>query len=164
MVWPPTSEGWGNRGDVMWERFFNWQSDMDWTWGPLLPLRPPRETVMRPWVWTRLFLAFTVLGLLLLALVALLCVLLPRLAATERRSLPPLVSETLSTLLAMGADPGARLLLLGLALSLPPMFFTFCLPYHWAWNRRAARLREQGERAPEVVKARADVWPPPPAL
>lgn len=146
--------------DVMWERFFNWQSDMDWAWGPLLPLRPPRETTLRPWVWVRLFLAFTVLGLLLVALVVFLCALLTRLAAAEHRSLPPLVSETLSTLQAMGADPGTRVLLLGLALSLPLLFFTFCLPYHWAWNRRAARLREQKAREPEPAEARADVWPP----
>jgi len=148
----------------MWERFFNWQSDMDWAWGPLLPLRPPRETVMRPWVWVRLFLAFTALGLLLLVLIAFLCVLLPRLTAAEHYSMPPLVSETLSTLQAIGADPGTRTLLLGLALSLPLLFFTCCLPYHWAWNRRAARLWGQGERMPEVAPARAEVWPPPPAL
>lgn len=146
----------------MGERFFNWQSDMDWAWGPLLPLRPARETAIRPWVWVRLFLAFTALGLLLVALVAFLCVLLPRLAAAEHRSLPPPVSETLATLQAMGADPSTRVLLLGLVLSLPLLFFTFCLPYHWAWNRRAVRLREQGKALPKVAEARADVWPPAP--
>ncbi len=147
------------------ERFFNWQSDMDWAWGPLLPLRPPRTTLMRPWVWVRLFLAFTALGLLLLALIAALCVLLPRLAAANHSPLPPVASETLSTLQAMGADPGTRLLLIGIALSLPVLFFAFCLPYHWAWNRRAARLRETGEEAEEAREAeRAGVWPPPPAL
>jgi len=144
----------------MGERFFNWQSDMDWAWGPLLPLRPPRAAEMRPWVWMRLFLAFTALGLIGLALVVLLCVLLPRLTAANHSALPPLVSETLSTLQAMVADPGTRVLLAGLVLSLPLLFFTFCLPYHWAWNRRAARLREQGETAPEVSAARAGVWPP----
>ena len=144
------------------ERFFNWQSDMDWAWGPLLPLRPPRDTAMRPWVWVRLFLAFTALGLLLLALVVSLCVLLPRFAASEHRTLPPPVSETLSTLQAMVADPGTRVLLLGLALSLPVLFFTFCLPYHWAWNRRAARLRERVGPEKERTEAEtpAGVWPP----
>ena len=149
----------------MWERFFNWQSDMDWAWGPLLPLRPPRDMVMRPWVWVRLFLAFTALGLLLVGLVVFLCVMLPRFAASQRHSLPPLVSETLSTLQAMGGDPGTRVLLLGLALSLPLLFFTFCLPYHWAWNRRVARLREQQkEQVPTAAEARADVWPPAPTV
>jgi hypothetical protein len=146
---------------MMWERLFNWQSDMDWAWGPLLPLRPPREAAMRPWVWARLFLAFTALGLLL-ALVVLLGLMLPRLAAARHSPLPPLVSETLSTLQAMGADPATRVLLLGLVLSLPLMFFTFCLPYHWAWNRRAAWLREQEAQEPEPAEARADVWPPAP--
>ena len=148
---------------VMAEHFFNWQSDMDWVWGPFLPLRPPRATAMRPWVWVRLFLVFSALGLLLLALVISLCVMLPRLAAAGHHPLPPLASETLSTLQAMGADPGTRVLLIGLALSLPLLFFTFCLPYHWAWNRRAARLREQGETGPAAAEARAGVWPPPPA-
>ena len=144
------------------ERFFNWQSDMDWAWGPLLPLRPPRAALMRPWVWARLFLAFTALGLLGLGLVILLCVLLPRIAAANHSALPPVASETLSTLQSMVADPGTRVLLAGLALSLPLLFFTFCLPYHWAWNRRAARLREQGEMEPagDEAAARAGVWPP----
>ena len=151
-------------GNMLWERFFNWQSDMDWAWGPLLPLRPPREVAMRPWIWVRLFLAFTALGLLLVALVFFLCVMLPRFAAAEHSPLPPFVSETLSTLQAMGADPGTRLLLLSLVLSLPLLFLTFCLPYHWAWNRRAARLRQQGKRTPEADDSGAGVWPPPPAL
>jgi hypothetical protein len=145
----------------MWERFFNWQSDMDWAWGPLLPLRPPRDTAIRPWVWVRLFLAFTIFGLLLLALGVFLCVMLPQLAAAQHRPLPPLVSETLSTLQAMGADPGTRALFLGLLLSLPLLFFTFCLPYHWAWNRRAARF-QTGEDVTEPVTAREGVWPPAP--
>ena len=147
----------------MGERFFNWQSDMDWAWGPLLPLRPPRAMAMRPWVWARLFLVFTTLGLLGLGLVVLLCALLPRLAAANHSALPPSVFETLSTLQAMVADPGTRLLLAGLGLSLPLLFFTCCLPYHWAWNRRAARLREQSEAEPaghEAPPARAGVWPP----
>ncbi len=144
----------------MGERFFNWQSDMDWAWGPLLPLRPPRATTMRPWVWVRLFLAFTALGLLLLALAVFLCMMLPRFAAARHSTLPPVVSETLSTLQAMGADPGTRVLLTGLGLSLPLLFFTFCLPYHWAWNRRAARLRETGEQALDMGEARTGVWPP----
>lgn len=147
----------------MWERFFNWQNDMDWAWGPLLPLRPPRQAALRPWVWVRLFLAFTALGLLLLALVVFLCVMLPQFASARHQPLPPLVSETLSILQAIGADPGACTELLGLALSLPLLFFTCCLPYHWAWNQRAARLWEQEKRAPKAAETQADVWPPAPA-
>jgi hypothetical protein len=115
---------------------------------------------MPPWVWVRLFLAFTVLGLLGLALVSLLCVMLPRIASANHTPPPPVVAETLSTLQAMGADPSARVLLLGLILSLPLLFFTFCLPYHWAWNRRAVRLRDQEK--PQAAPAQAKVWPPAP--
>ena len=149
---------------MMWERFFNWQSDMDWAWGPFLPLRPPRQTVLSPWVWMRLFLVFTALGLLLVALVGFLCLMLPRLASASHHPLPPFASETLSTLQAMGADPGTRVLLLGLVLSLPLLFFTFCLPYHWAWNSRARRLREEvGQEAERVgAEVQAGVWPPAP--
>ena len=143
----------------MWERFFNGQSDMDWAWGPLLPLRPPPTEPIHPWVWMRLFLVFTGLGSLLLALLAFLCVMLPQWARTQHYLLPPAVSETFSTLRVMGTDPVTRLLLVVLVLCLPPLFFLFCLPYHWAWNRRAARL-QQGESGTEAVTERTGVWPP----
>jgi hypothetical protein len=147
----------------MWEQFFNWQSDMDWAWGPLLPLRPGRDTPIRPWVWARLFLVFTTLGLLLLALLALACVLLPRLAAARHYAPPAALSETLATLRAMATDPGTQRLLIGLAFCLPPLFFLACLPYHWAWNRRAARLGLGETRLPAPEKAPdGRVWPPAP--
>ena len=147
----------------MWERFFNWQSDMDWAWGPLLPLRPPRDAPIRPWVWVRLFLAFTLLGVLLLGLLTLLCAFLPPLAAARHQPLPPFVLETITTLRSMGSDPATAALLLGLLLCLPVLFFAFCLPYHWAWNRRAARLRKAGNTR-QKQEATAGVWPPAPKV
>ncbi len=145
----------------MWERFFNWQSDWDWAWGPFLPLRPSPMVPMRPWVWIRLFLAFSLLGLLLLAFLGVLGMMLTRWVLSQHRLLPASVSETLTILHAMGADPRTRLLLICLALSLPPLFFLFCLPYHWAWNRRAARLQEEtGDQEREEVETAAGVWPP----
>ncbi len=144
----------------MWERFFNWQSDMDWTWGPFLALRPRRTEPMQPWVWARLFAALSGAGALLLILAAVICVRGPRLAARAHWSLPPAVTETLGTVAAMGADPNARGLLIGLALFLPPLFFGFCLPFHLAWNRRAARLAAEETLSPAADAA--DIWPPAP--
>ena len=66
------------------ENFFNWQSDMDWTWGPFLMLRPPRDIPMRPWVWVRLFSALSLIGCLLIALLGFVCILGPRLAVRLR--------------------------------------------------------------------------------
>lgn len=143
------------------ERFFNWQSDQNWAWGLFLPLRPPPESPMRPWVWVRLFFVFTTLGLILIALTALAAAGLPRLAASQHQSLPSSLTETLETLRAMGADSATRSLLLALLLALPPLFFAFCLPYHWAWNRRAARLQTR-EKARPPEAAQAGVWPPAP--
>ena len=144
----------------MWEQFFNRQSDWNWAWGPFLPLRPPPSKPLRPWVWVQLFLAFTALGLLLLALLEMVVAMLPQWALSQHRPLPASVSETLAALHAMGADPGTRLLLICLVLCLPPLFFLFCLPYHWAWNRRAARRQEDTSEA-KAMPETAGVWPPP---
>ena len=148
----------------MWERFFNWQSDMDWTWGPFLSLRPARTQPMQPWVWVRLFTALSLAGSLLVVLAGVICVLGPRIAAGQHWSLSPAAHETLGTLAAMGADPASRVLLIGMIFSLPLLFFAFCLPFHLAWNRRATRLAaaapalepEQGE------PGRTESWPPAP--
>ena len=119
---------------------------------------------MPVWVWARLFLALSVAGLALVGLVALGCVLGPKLAASQHWRVPPGVSETLGTLAAMAADPGLRLTALGLFLCLPLLFFGFCLPFHAAWNRRAARLSAEADF--EAGKAEAEraagVWPPAP--
>lgn len=153
----------------MLEVFFNWQTDMDWAWGPFLPLRPPRDSPMTPWVWVRLFAVFTLLGGLLSGAAGVGCVFGPRLAAQQHWSVPPPVLETLTTLAAMGADPSFRRLLLGLALCLPPLFFFACLPFHVAWNRRAARLSSPAlsaqaaeKEGPEDTKGQAAIWPPAP--
>ena len=145
----------------LWERFFNAQSDQDWTWGPFVSLRPPRDQPIHLWVWTRLFLVFTALGLSLLALLALGVALAPRLVP-RHPSLPPPLPETLATLHTMAADPSTRLVLFGLLLALPPLFFLFCLPYHRAWNRRAARLAGQKESTQQAASGETEIWPPPP--
>ena len=43
---------------------------------------------------------------------------------------------------------------------LPLLFFLACLPFHLAWNRRAARLRSLPKS--EVCDEKADAWPPAP--
>ena len=149
----------------MWERFFNWQSDQDWTWGPFLALRPARDVPMPPWVWVRLFVALSGAGALLIGLGGLLCVFGPRLAARQHWAVPPEMAETLATLSAMGADRTLQALGIALALCLPPLFFGFCWPFHAAWNRRAdrlSRLPRPESPHPESSKAPADVWPPAP--
>jgi hypothetical protein len=148
------------KNNIMWERFFNWQSDLDWTWGPFLPLRPARDEPIRPWVWGRLFLALSGVGSALIGLGGMICVLGPRLAARQHWATPPGVSETLATLAAMGSDHNSQALGIGVVLSLPLLFFLFCWPFHAAWNRRAARLsRLPPSDAPE---APPNVWPPAP--
>ncbi len=144
----------------MWEAFFNRQSDADWTWGPFVSLRPPPTAPIRPWVWVRLFVIFTVLGLLLVALLLLPCALLPSWAAARHRALPPPVAEAFATAKAMVADRQTQILLLGLLPALPALFFLFCLPYHWAWNRRVARLRAIIAPAPSPPDE-PGLWPPP---
>ncbi len=143
----------------MWERFFNWQSDMDWTWGPFLPLRPARCEPIQPWVWVRLFVVLSGVGAPLVLLAGGVGVGGPKLAARQHWRLPPGVTETLGTLAAMGSDPSTLGLLIGMVLCLPPLFFAFCLPFHLAWNRRAAWLSAAG---PAQEEAAADTWPPAP--
>ena len=149
----------------MWERFFNWQSDMDWTWGPFLPLRPARNVPMRPWVWVRLFAALSGAGAMLIVLVGMACVLGPNVAASQHWGVPAGVAETLATLAAMMSDTGFRVTAAGIVLSLPLLFFGFCLPFHLAWNRRALRLAQETRPAIQgatAEEAPPEVWPPAP--
>ena len=147
-----------------WERFFNWQSDQDWTWGPFLALRPARDAPMPIWVWVRLFVALSGAGALLIGLVGAMCAFGPQVAARQHWAVPPGVAETLATLSAMASDRTSQVLGISLALCLPLLFFGFCWPFHAAWNRRAACLsglpRSASSQAPE--KADSAVWPPAP--
>ena len=144
----------------MCERFFNWQSDQGWTWGPLVSLRPSRDAFMRPWIWVRLFLIFTVIGIATIGAVGVVCLAIPVIASAEHRPAPPWLIETLTTLQAMLSDHATEAKLACLFLCLPLLFFAFCLPYHWAWNRRAERLSQTDDTS--QVSSDITVWPPPP--
>ena len=124
-----------------------------------MPLRPARTEAIPPWVWVRLFVALSGAGALLVVLTGLVGVWGPRLAARQHWHVPPGVTETLGTLTAMGSDPGSLGLLIGTLLCLPLLFFAFCLPFHLAWNRRAARL---SAAEPARQEAGLESWPPAP--
>jgi hypothetical protein len=143
---------------VIWERFFNWQSDQDWTWGPFVSMRPIQSEPIRPWVWLRLFLIFTGLGMTLTGTLVSVYFIVSR--AISKRQLPasPIVSDTLATVQGMLLDPTTQIAVASLFLSLPLLFALFCLPYHWAWNRRANRLVGHG---PPKIDSHS-VWPPAP--
>ena len=143
----------------MWEQFFNWQSDMDWTWGPFVSLRPPQNQPMPSGVWVRLFLILSITGIVLVGLLMILIWQLPAIASAARQPLPQSELETIRTLRGMYGDPATQALLIGLIFVLPPLFFIFCLPYHEAWNRRAARLQEI---LSETIPEQENVWPPAP--
>ena len=143
---------------VMWERFFNWQSDQDWTWGPFVSLRPVQSEPLRPWVWLRLFLIFTGLGMTLVGTLAIGFFFLSKAIAKQQPPVSPFVSDTLATVQGMLLDPTTQTVFASLFLSLPLLFALFCLPYHWAWNRRASRVAGQ---IPPQIHAQS-VWPPAP--
>ena len=144
----------------MWERFFNWQSDQDWTWGPFVSLRPSRNVALRPWVWVRLFLIFTLIGIATLGAIGLLCLAIPFIATVERRRSPTWFTGSSTIIVGILSDHGAQNALIGLFFSPPLLFFAFCLPYHWAWNRRAERLSQADDAS--QVSSDINVWPPPP--
>ena len=145
-----------NRGVC--ERFLNWQSDQDWTWGPFVSLRPVQSEPIRPWVWLRLFLIFTVLGMTLVGTLAIACFILSKAISKKQLPFSPFVSDTLATVQGMLVDPTTQTVIAGLFFSLPLVFATFCLPYHWAWNRRAGR---QTGQKPAAISDQ-NVWPPAP--
>ena len=143
---------------VMWERFFNWQSDQDWSWGPFVSLRPVQSEPLRPWVWLRLYLIFTGLGLTLIGTLAIVYFILSKAIFKHQLHVSPFVSDTLATVQGMLIDPTTQTAFVSLFLSLPLLFALFCLPYHWAWNRRASRVA--GQMLPQMNDHCE--WPPAP--
>ena len=139
------------------ERFFNWQSDMDWAWGPLLYLRPPKNVRMTLRFWLTLFgfaLLFTVpVGAVLGTLLAY----YDYTAAQhrEKKITPVVVAENWLN----STTPEASLFACGLLLLAA---FLMLFLAHWAWNRRADRLNREG--LVPLPAAMPGVWPPPPKI
>ncbi len=140
------------------EHFFNWQSDMDWAWGPLLYLRPPRNVRMTLRFWLTLFGLTIVFTAPIGAIFGALLVYYDYTTTQrhEKKIQPVVVTENWlnSTL------PKAALFVCGiiLAAALMMLFLT-----HWAWNRRADRLNRETP-LPLAAAETPGVWPPPPLV
>lgn len=141
------------------ERFFNWQMDMDWSWGPLLSLRPPRHVRMTLLFWLKLFgmciLFAAPLGAALSAVQ-----LYYDYTTTQRheaRIAPIVATETWLN----KTPPGTVLFYWSLAVI---FVFLHCLPTHWAWNRRADRLNREASLPQPALTSDMGVWPPPPSV
>ncbi|RRJ85316.1 hypothetical protein [Aestuariirhabdus litorea] len=94
------------------ERFLNSISDQDWSWWPLLGLRPSAQTPIDRLTLCKLSLLFGPLTALLILLLLI------------YRSIP-LDAVRLLIILAVGVGSYSLL---------------FALSFRWAWNRRARRL------------------------
>ena len=134
------------------ERLFNSQTDRMRAGRWALFRKTPRESLPRAvsmslWFWGRLCLAFTAWMWLLLALLVLLGLLLPWSIKASGYQTSPFTIALQTWQLTLN-DNAVRFGLFGAAISLPLLFMAACLPFHWAWNRRAFRLRTEG--APDV--------------
>ena len=138
------------------ENFFNWQSDQDWFWGPLLFLRPPKNVRMTLRFWLKMlgltFMLGAVIGFTLSALLA-----YYDYAAAKHHDpkIPPVIATEiwLNRSSPQAVLSGCVLLLI--------FCVAYCVCQHWAWNRRADRLNREKDHAlkrtatrPSVTKCR----------
>ncbi len=141
------------------ERFFNQQNDMDWWWGPLLYLRPPKNVRMTLRLWLKLFgISILFIAPASAALGVLLVYYDYAAAKHHDTKIPPVVvtenwvnSTSPATVLFYGA--------LAIAISV-----VGCFCQHWAWNRRADRLNREPSLPQPIAAAVPGVWPPPPTV
>jgi len=140
------------------ENFFNWQSDMDWAWGPLLFLRPPRTMRMTLAFWLKLF-GLTVVVSAPFS-VALGFWLIWYDYNTARHHTPKAAPVAATEAWAIATTPTTMLCYV---LGWVAFVILWCLPTHWAWNRRADRLNREAGLPQALLVALPGVWPPPPA-
>ena len=139
------------------ERFFNWQTDADWWWGPLVFLRPPRNVRLTVMLWLKMIGFALLFAAPIEAMVAAIWIYYDYTAAQhhEKRIVPIVATENW----AKQTTPEV-ILLSCTSLTVFGILATFSA--HWAWNRRADRLnREPAVPQPVFVNA-PGVWPPPP--
>ena len=137
------------------EQLLNLGSDQDWSWYPLLALRPPKSRRLTAKVVLVLgalvSLAYFTVGYTALCLAAVLAH-----NQGHFRHLSFSHSTYVNAITRSGANHAWVLLLLAISGTL------LCLPSAWAWNRRADRLsREAG--LPQPAPAASGVWPPAPS-
>lgn len=132
---------------------------MDWGWGPLLFLRPPKSVRMTLRFWIKLFGISILFAAPIGAVLGLLLAYYDYASAQhhQRKIAPVVATEGLIN----STPPGTALFYSALAIIIA-LFSCFC--QHWAWNRRADRLNREGPLMPEAVAAAPGVWPPPPTV
>lgn len=129
------------------ERFFNWQSDIDWTWGPLLRWRSARSKVMEAqFYWRSIYL---IMWIVLVYVLLHVVMTLPSLLVGNFHPMLRAFSKSWNDVPSWFV-PSLTLYVLSV------------LPYVWAWNRRADRL---AKLLPEEPAAPIEgIWPPPPSV
>ena len=139
------------------ENFFNWQSDQDWWWGPLLYLRPPKNVRMTLRFWLRMI----GIGLLVTvpagAIIGSLLVYYDYTTAKHHETKIPPVIVTENWVI--GSSPQAVLSSCALLIAIGILG---CICQHWAWNRRADRLSREPIMLQTAAADMSGVWPPPP--
>lgn len=141
------------------ENFFNWLSDMDWGWGPLLHLRPPKNVRMTFGFWLKL-LGYCVLfaapiGAILGSFLAYYDY---AIAKHHEPKIPPvIVTEN-------WINKSSPQMVLSDCALLIAFCILICVCQHWAWNRRADRLNREGIMTTPAATELAGVWPPPPIV
>ncbi len=144
------------------ERFINRLSDMDWTWGPLLFLRPAQTERMTWRFWLKMLKVFGFAVLLAAPLGGILGGMLAcydYMAAKhhEAKIAPVAVTEQWMNTAAPG-----------IFFSVCGWFFGIgiagCVAQHWGWNRRADRLSREFVPPPPVPADVPGVWPPAPTV
>ncbi len=139
------------------ENFFNWQSDQDWFWGPLLYLRPAKNARMTLRFWLRMIGVVALFTVPIEAILGGLLAYYDYMAAKHHDpKIPPVIATEswINRSSPQSVLTGCVLLLI--------FCVAYCFCQHWAWNRRADRLNRDPVLPEPVPAETPGVWPPPP--